>query len=173
MLGFIVPFFRVCFFKASTSLLPYSKNLLGGLILTKLILYFFIQKHFIAEVPIVHLLLGLVVSTLTLILVISFILNKNKCQARLHKTLMAIFGTDLIFMFLQMLLYFGLSEMTPVGLLLLISIWELFVRGYIFKCGIDTTLFTGVMIALFVQILEGLPIFLIQVQYLQLPEKLS
>ena len=149
---------RICFLRASPSDLPYSKTLLGFFIFISALLNYQILDKALSPYNPDHLSLRIVLSYAVVVILLAAMLAAKKISNRLHKVLLAFFGTDVIFSFLRIILLTLMGLPGANGLLFFIYFWELLVRAAILRAAIGATLLWCGLLAFSIQLCEELPI---------------
>jgi hypothetical protein len=163
----IGPLLQVCCLRGSTSNLPYSRYFLILFIIFQWLLNYTIFSVYVLPEAGASLVYRLVVSLVCMIGITSYILYINKVSNRLNQTLLAFFGTDIIFSCARLALLVIVGMPMANVLLLFIYFWEITVRGFIVKCGIDTTMGKGILLAFVIQLIEEIPLIQLQPVALQ------
>lgn len=146
-------FCRLCILRGSPSDLPFSWPLLGGVILACVADVFFVQRK--GSVSLAGLITTELFAVSILVGLIYLILWQRKQLNRFHKTLLAWFGTEIIFNIIGRL-SFGQVDLaaTQNPGILIFSVWFLLVKSYILKNAL------GVSLAMAFLILMGMFIVL-------------
>jgi hypothetical protein len=142
--------------KASPEALPYSRILLGSLILvlfiTNVLLFVASGKFSFGESVIVH------ASTLFLSIFFLYSVLKIKDQVvRLHKLLEALFGVDVFFLALSILML-PLNVTVQVMLVFAFTFWSLAIKTHIFIKGFNLNVFRAILLMLAFEIVRHIPI---------------
>lgn len=156
---------QICLLRNNQSNLPYSYILLAALVLSSAVFQFILLDTYILQEESATLGLRILSSIAVMVATLSMIMRFNKCSNRMHKTLLGLFGTDLLFSCMRLLVAFVLPLPAANPLLFVLYFWELVVRGHILRCGVGTTLGKGILLAIFIQLVEEIPL----VMGMQLP----
>lgn len=150
--------------KISPEALPYSRSLLG----TCLLVYFIINvavfvasgKFSLVESALVH--AGTIL--LSILFLYSVLKLKNKV-VRLHKLLEAIFGVDVFFLILSLLMQpFNIN--VQLVLAFVFTLWSLSIKTHIFKNGFNLNTLGAILLMLSFEFIRHIPIAIVIGPYL-------
>jgi hypothetical protein len=168
--------FNVSLFRASPAVLPYSIVMLVLLIfiefLLKLVGFKIQGAPFYEIIPATLLYLGILIGGLY------WLLARRKLLPRLHKLLMAIFGTELLLTaMLQLILKAfqglgGMTDVTVMGAAVIVAffVWILAIKTWALKSTLETTTPSAIFLTIGLYLMSSMPILLILGDYLQQPE---
>jgi len=150
---------QLCVLRESPSALPYSRPLLGGLLLVEFVLQVFTLSRYTALTffeasSATFLYLALLVGG------VYFLLARRKQAVRTHKVLIAFLGTELLLTGLMRLML----VMLPMGNLSfapkLFLIWQLVVKGKILREALGIGMAAAILTTMGLYMVISLPIFL-------------
>ncbi|HRE33421.1 MAG TPA: hypothetical protein PLD88_15725 [Candidatus Berkiella sp.] len=156
---------QICLFRARPTALPYSWFMLTLFIALDFVLNVYhlgqLKAQISADIPLVERSLGAMLSILALVAISYSMLMKRNLASRLHKFLLAIFGTELMLTALAQLL-FSLtgSEAVPI-LQLILTVWRLAVQIQIIQFTFEAKLPQAILLLLGIILAASLPLWFI------------
>lgn len=150
--------FRLCLFRGSPAQLPYSRPLLGGFIAATIasVLVFSHPSLTLGES-----LLEKTLSTLILVSLLYWLFARKNQTQRLHKTLLAWFGTELIADLLSLIIFGMQPAQEPNAAAFVFLVWLLLVKSYILKQAYTLSLASAFFLLLGILIPASLPLLII------------
>lgn len=157
MIQAFITLFRLSVLQGSPANLPYSLPLLGVFIVTSVSTVFLYPRH---NITIGESLLAKILSIVILVGIIYWLLVRKNQASRLHKTLLAWFGTELIADALSLILFGMSTQQEPTIAIFPFLIWCLFVKSYILKQTFTLTLAKAFFLLLGILIPASLPLMI-------------
>jgi len=169
----LVGLFNICVFRSTPAALPYSKILLGTLIVIELLLK---TVGFSSQgAPLPEALSAALAYLGILIAVLYGLLRYRHTVVRLHKLLIALLGTELLLTALLQLLLRGfysvgnIVNLEVMGSLIIVSffIWILAIKARVLKATLEINMVAAILLTIGIYIISSIPILLMLGQYLQ------
>ena len=168
---FLRSLFNICLLRASPAEIPFSNILLTALVGIEFGLNIF-TLHKLKGASTQEIVLATFLSLFVLIGLLYVLLSKRKLQSRLHKVLMAWFGTELILTaFLQLILFILPDDVqtlksVQVVIEVVFFAWNIAIKAYIVRLTFDMKLASAILLTFGVLVVSSLPIQFILGAYL-------
>lgn len=162
---------NLCLLRASPAELPYSTVFLYFLVLAELSINA-LNLSKLKDISLAEVFTATILSLVFLIGIIYFLLAKRKLQGRLHKVLIAWFGTELLLLVLVKALMVVMPEsmLTSKNTLVFIEVmyvtWNILIKSQIIKRSIESKLTIAILITFGIILVSDLPIQFVLVAYL-------